>query len=146
MRKSWGFFRFFIILVLLTNLFFCTSQENKPVVGENGMVVSVDEYASRAGIEVLERGGNAVDAAVAVHVVLAVTHPQAGNLGGGGFMVIHMEEGDVNAAIDFREKAPLASHRDMYLDDAGEPVCGAVRHAGSGSQRQDLRHRRIRRR
>ena len=98
-------------------------------VGRHGMVASVDEYASRIGINVLENGGNAVDAAVAVHMVLAVTHPQAGNLGGGGFMVIHMEdageEGDVDTAIDFREKAPLGAYRDMYLDNDGEVIPGA---------------------
>jgi len=93
--------------------------------GLQGMVASVDEHASRIGIEVLEKGGNAVDAAVAVHMVLAVTHPQAGNLGGGGFIVIHMEDGNINTAIDFREKAPLASRRDMYLDEAGDVIPGA---------------------
>ncbi|MGD9403070.1 MAG: gamma-glutamyltransferase, partial [bacterium] len=94
--------------------------------GLQGMVASVDEHASRVGIEVLEKGGNAVDAAVAVHMMLAVTHPQAGNLGGGGFMIIHMEgtagEDDVNTAIDFREKAPIGASRDMYLDEEGEVI------------------------
>ena len=94
-------------------------------VGSEGMVASVDGYASRVGIEVLEKGGNAVDAAVAVHMVLAVTHPQAGNLGGGGFMVVHMENDDIDRAIDFREKAPLASRHDMYLDENGEVIEGA---------------------
>lgn len=94
--------------------------------GLQGVVASVDEHASRIGIEVLQKGGNAVDAAVAVHMVLAVTHPQAGNLGGGGFMIIHMEgtagEDDINTAIDFREKAPIGARRDMYLDEEGEVI------------------------
>ena len=92
--------------------------------GYQGMVASVDKYASRAGVKVLNAGGNAVDAAVAVHMVLAVTHPQAGNMGGGGFMIVHME-GErqyIDLALDFREKAPLASRRDMYLDRAGEVI------------------------
>lgn len=114
-----------LIATLIAACSFPPASLAAAAVGRNGMVASVDEYASRAGIDVLEKGGNAVDAAVAVHMVLAVTHPQAGNIGGGGFMVIHMQEGDVNTAIDFREKAPLASHRDMYLDAAGEVIPGA---------------------
>ena len=92
-----------------------------PIRAENGMVVSVSGIASQIGVEILRRGGNAVDAAVAVGFTLAVTHPAAGNLGGGGFMVIHLSNGK-NTTIDFREKAPLQATRDMYLDEDGNYV------------------------
>ncbi len=92
-----------------------------PIRAENGMVVSVSGIASQVGVEILRRGGNAVDAAVAVGFTLAVTHPAAGNLGGGGFMVIHLSNGK-NTTIDFREKAPLQATRDMYLDEDGNYV------------------------
>ncbi|SCC23347.1 gamma-glutamyltransferase [Kosakonia oryziphila] len=91
-----------------------------PVVAKQGMVASVDEAATRVGVDILKQGGNAVDAAVAVGYALAVTHPQAGNLGGGGFMLIRTKEGNVTA-IDFREMAPAAATRDMFLDDQGNP-------------------------
>ena len=114
------------VIGILTGYVFPFTCQASAATGRYGMVASIDEYASSAGVDVLKKGGNAVDAAVAVHMVLAVTHPQAGNLGGGGFMVIHMEgggeEADINTSIDFREKAPLASHRDMYLDNAGEVI------------------------
>ncbi|MBI4521171.1 MAG: gamma-glutamyltransferase [Gemmatimonadetes bacterium] len=86
---------------------------------EHGAVSSANEISSRAGVEVLRDGGNAVDAAVAVGLALAVTHPTAGNIGGGGFMVIRFPDGRATA-IDFREKAPLASHPEMFLDEKGE--------------------------
>ncbi|NJD17976.1 MAG: gamma-glutamyltransferase [Gemmatimonadetes bacterium] len=82
------------------------------------MVVSTDELASNVGVAVLEAGGNAVDAAVAVQFALAVVNPEAGNIGGGGCMVVRMADGTA-AALDFREKAPLAATRDMYLDQEG---------------------------
>jgi gamma-glutamyltranspeptidase/glutathione hydrolase len=86
---------------------------------KNGLVVSAETCASRTGIEILKSGGNAVDAAVAVAFTLAVTHPQAGNLGGGGFMVIRMSDGKTTT-IDFREKAPQRAWKDMFLDDGGK--------------------------
>lgn len=83
------------------------------------MVVSATELSSRIGDEILRAGGNAVDAAIATGFALAVTYPQAGNIGGGGFMVIRFPDG-TSTAIDFREKAPLAAHPRMFLDSAGE--------------------------
>ena len=85
---------------------------------ENGLVVSAEGVASEVGRHILQQGGNAVDAAIAVQFALAVTLPRAGNLGGGGFMVAHMADGTV-ASLDFRERAPGLAHRDMYLDSGG---------------------------
>ena len=83
------------------------------------MVASDDPLATSVGVEVMKQGGNAVDAAVATGFALAVTFPEAGNLGGGGFMVIRMADGRV-AAIDYRETAPLAATRDMYVGPDGK--------------------------
>lgn len=91
----------------------------QPVRAANGMVSSATALASEVGAEVLRQGGNAVDAAIATGFALAVTHPTAGNIGGGGFMVIRFPDGRVTA-IDFREKAPLAAHAEMFLDENGE--------------------------
>ena len=86
---------------------------------DGGMTATTDRVASEIGAEVLRRGGNAVDAAVAVHFALAVVTPEAGNIGGGGFMIVRTADGE-SAALDFREKAPLAATRDMFLDDRGQ--------------------------
>ena len=91
-----------------------------PVLAKGGMVSSQDSLASQVGADILGRGGNAVDAAVAVGFALAVTHPQAGNLGGGGFMLVHLEGENETLAIDFREMAPARASRDMYLDRSGD--------------------------
>src|SRR5690606_4024307 len=85
-----------------------------PAYGENGMAVSASHWASDAAIDILRSGGNAIDAAVAMGFVLAVTYPQAGNLGGGGFMVAHLADGET-FTLDYRESAPAGAHRDMYL-------------------------------
>lgn len=90
----------------------------EPARARSGMVASTDEPASRVGVEILRKGGNAVDAAVAVGLALAVTHPAAGNIGGGGFMLIRLADGAA-VAIDYRETAPAAATREMYLDAAG---------------------------
>jgi len=95
-----------------------------PVAGKNGMVVSAQHLASDVGVQVLKNGGNAVDAAVAVGYALAVVYPTAGNLGGGGFMTIRFKDGKTTF-LDFRERAPLAAKKDMYLDEAGNPIAGA---------------------
>jgi gamma-glutamyltranspeptidase/glutathione hydrolase len=90
----------------------------EPAVARGGMVVTADRHATDVGVEILARGGNAVDAAVATAFALAVTYPTAGNIGGGGFMVVRLADGET-AALDFREKAPLAATRDMYLEPDG---------------------------
>ena len=92
-----------------------------PVFAENGMVVSTSREASIAGIEILKKGGNAVDAACAIGFALAVTSSSNGNIGGGGFMVAHMADG-TTFTLDYREKAPLAAHRDMFLDSNGNVI------------------------
>ncbi len=91
-----------------------------PVSAQHGMVVAQEAHAARIGVEVLARGGNAVDAAVATGFALAVTYPRAGNIGGGGYMVIHLAERNTDVAIDYRETAPAAIVRDSFLDDKGE--------------------------
>ena len=99
------------------------SGDHDVVAGANGVVASRSPLASQVGVEMMRAGGNAVDAAVAVGFALAVTYPSAGNIGGGGFMVIRLANGDV-VANDHREKAPAQASRDMYLDDDGELVAG----------------------
>ncbi|MGA8213970.1 MAG: gamma-glutamyltransferase [Candidatus Sulfotelmatobacter sp.] len=96
----------------------------EPVHASHGIVVSVHELASQAGVEMMQAGGNAVDAAVATGFALAVVHPAAGNLGGGGFMLIRMADGKTHF-LDYREKAPAAATRDMYLDTQGNVIEGA---------------------
>jgi gamma-glutamyltranspeptidase/glutathione hydrolase len=91
------------------------------VVAQHGMVVAQEKIAAHIGADVLKRGGNAVDAAVAVGFTMAVTYPRAGNIGGGGFMVIHLAEGNQDIAIDYREIAPAATTRDIFLGPDGKP-------------------------
>ena len=95
----------------------------EPVVADNGMVVSAHHLASAAGVEVLRHGGNAVDAAVAVAYALAVTFPEAGNIGGGGFMIVHLADGS-ETFIDFREIAPAAATATLYQDAQGTVIPG----------------------
>lgn len=97
------------------------AASREPVRAPRGMVGSTEEHASRAGVEILQQGGNAIDAAVAVGFALAVTHPAAGNIGGGGFMLIRFADGRTTA-IDYREVAPAAAQRDMFLGPDGDPV------------------------
>ena len=94
-----------------------------PAVADSAMVVTAQTEATRVGLDILRRGGNAVDAAIAVHFALAVTLPSAGNIGGGGFMVVRGADGSLHT-YDYRERAPLAATSDMYLDERGEPVEG----------------------
>lgn len=97
--------------------------EGPGAVARNGMVVSATSEASRIGVEIMQAGGNAFDAAVATGFALAVSYPGAGNIGGGGFMVMRTADGKTDA-IDYREKAPLNAFRDMYLDSAGQVLKG----------------------
>ncbi len=105
----------FLFVVLQISL---SAISSDPVRGRNGMVVSASKLASEVGIEILKKGGNAIDAAVAVGFALAVTYPSAGNIGGGGFMVIRFNDGR-STTIDYREKAPLKSHEKMFQDSTG---------------------------
>ncbi|MET0257647.1 MAG: gamma-glutamyltransferase, partial [Methylobacterium sp.] len=101
-----------------------------PVLARHGMVSSQEAHATRIGVDILKRGGNAVDAAVAVGFALAVTLPRAGNLGGGGFMLVHLAERDETIAIDFRETAPGAATADMFLGADGQPDKAASTRTG----------------
>jgi gamma-glutamyltranspeptidase/glutathione hydrolase len=111
----------FAALLLLLLALPLHAASRLPVRGKHGMVASVDPIASRVGVDIMKRGGNAVDAAAAVALALAVTWPEAGNLGGGGFMLIRKGDGTAEA-IDYREIAPLAATRDMYLDASGNVI------------------------
>lgn len=110
-----------ILLVLIFINASVTARE--PVRGRHGMVASTNEVASQVGVEIMKRGGNAVDAAIAVAFALQVTHPAAGNLGGGGFMMIRLKDGRTTA-IDYREMAPAAAHRNVYIDKNGNLIEG----------------------
>jgi gamma-glutamyltranspeptidase/glutathione hydrolase len=116
-----------IFLPVLVSALFATAAHGaspSPAKGENGMVVSAHHLATDIGVDVLKRGGNAVDAAVAVGYALAVVYPSAGNIGGGGFMTVRFKDG-TSTFLDFRERAPLGATRTMYLDKDGNPVKGA---------------------
>jgi gamma-glutamyltranspeptidase/glutathione hydrolase len=116
-----------IILALSLALLSCKSSEKiialTGVVTDKAMVVSAREEASAIGVAIMKKGGNAFDAMVATELALAVSYPQAGNIGGGGFMVFRMANGETGA-LDYREKAPLAATKDMYLDADGNVIEG----------------------
>lgn len=117
----------FSVLVLILLFGGCQKKSQKSQqrgkTAPNAMVVSAHPLASQVGVETLQKGGNAIDAAVATGFALAVCYPNAGNLGGGGFMVIRLADG-TTAALDFREKAPRAAHRNIYLDAHGKVIHG----------------------
>src|SRR6187397_2533532 len=102
----------------------------RAVAAEHGLVVAQERLAAQVGADILRQGGNAVDAAVATGFALAVTYPRAGNIGGGGFMVIHLAVGRRDIAIDYRETAPEATTRDVFLDDKGEADPAKSRDSG----------------
>src|SRR6202171_5520026 len=102
------------------------------VVAERGMVVAQEKTAARLGADVLRRGGNAVDAAVATGFAMAVTYPRAGNIGGGGFMIIHSSERGEDVAIDYRETAPAATTPDIFLGPDGKPDVAKSRDSALG--------------
>src|SRR5580704_15778128 len=118
-----------VLLLLQCSLFFVLSAQAQsgalpdvaPVQAKHAMVVSIHHLASDAGLQMLQSGGNAVDAAVATGFTLAVVYPYAGNLGGGGFMMLRLANGDAHF-LDFREEAPLAATANMYLDDKGNVI------------------------
>jgi len=102
----------------------------QPVWAKHGMVASQEMLASRTGVEILKQGGNAVDAAVAVAFSLAVTLPRAGNIGGGGFMLVHLAKENKTIAIDYREMAPSKAKKDIFLDENGDAVAKLSREHG----------------
>lgn len=105
----------FVLIISLSGIFI---NAKDPVRARKGMIVSSEKIATEIGVKILKQGGNAVDAAVAVGFALSVTFPYAGNIGGGGFMVIHLADGK-NITLDFREKAPSSAFRDMFIDSSG---------------------------
>jgi gamma-glutamyltranspeptidase/glutathione hydrolase len=115
--------KIFLLLIICILMFHCKTP-NKQVTGlitNKAMVVSARQEASRVGSNILEKGGNAYDAMVATHFALAVVYPVAGNIGGGGFLVYRNNDG-TKGALDFREKAPITAHKDMYLDSLGNVI------------------------
>ena len=115
---------FYHLFICLTVLVSCTKHNPSIIyqsgtIGKNFMVSSAHPLSSAIGLDVMKNGGNAIDAAIATHFALAVVYPQAGNIGGGGFAVIRMNDGTINS-LDFREKAPALAHRDMYLNLDGQ--------------------------
>ncbi len=113
--------KFLIPLLLLVVTWTADSAPMRPTHAPHAMVTSIHELASQAGVDVMKQGGNAVDAAVATGFALAVVHPAAGNIGGGGFMLVRMNDGTVHF-LDYREKAPASATADMYLDKQGNVI------------------------
>jgi len=129
MRRAVHKFTIAVLLFCLTTSFYSSNSSTalaasrEPVRARHGIVASINEVASRVGVDIMKRGGNAVDAAIAVAFALEVTHPAAGNLGGGGFMMIRLKNGK-STAIDYREMAPAAATRNVYLDKNGNVIEG----------------------
>ncbi len=119
----------FLLLITLLCLLNCkdkssestTKKDNRGLITNNAMVVTARKEASQIGSDILKKGGNAFDAMVATEMALAVVYPYAGNLGGGGFMVYRLADGETGA-LDYREKAPMASTKTMYLDEDGNII------------------------
>lgn len=123
MTKSKIMEQFKILLFCVASLVSCvcpnTQNKISGTLSKHAMVSSAHPLASAIGVEIMKNGGNAIDAAIATHFALAVVYPQAGNIGGGGFAVIRLNDGTINS-LDFREKAPALAHRDMYLREDGQ--------------------------
>ncbi len=123
------FYKIVVVTLLFSAFLYCENSNDKndnqslitkPIV-DSAMVVSAHPVASKVGVDVMKNGGNAIDAAIAVQFALAVVYPSAGNIGGGGFMVVRLKDGQTNT-LDFREKSPSLSSRDMYLDENGDVI------------------------
>ncbi len=127
--------RLYLLLFTVNLLASCTPKKEKVigVIADSAMVVTAHPIASQVGVDILKKGGNAVDAAIAVQFALTVVFPEAGNIGGGGFMLARMNDG-MFAALDYREKAPGSATKDMYLDEKGEviPQLSLFGHLASG--------------
>ncbi len=126
----------FLVLLLAVTVLACQTSKKEKVVGlvaDSAMVVSAHGLASQVGVEIMKKGGNAIDAAIATQFALSVVFPAAGNIGGGGFMVVRLNDGTVNA-LDFREKAPAGATTNMYLDQDGNviPELSTQGHLASG--------------
>ncbi len=128
-----------IVLFLIVSFFSCNKpkvtvpQEIKGAIGEKAMVATTHPLATKVGLEIMKKGGNAIDAVIAIQFALSVVYPQAGNIGGGGFAVIRLADGEVST-LDFREKAPKLAEKNMYLSPEGEVVQTKIRfgHLASG--------------
>jgi gamma-glutamyltranspeptidase/glutathione hydrolase len=120
---------FLLLVVIQLFVFSCKNESkdnsaeqlNRGLIAKKAMVVSARKEASKIGSDLLEKGGNAFDAMMATEMALAVAYPYAGNLGGGGFMIYRLEDGSIGS-LDYREKAPLAASKDMYLDNDGNVI------------------------
>jgi len=121
MKKSLLLISIYVLVISCNSLDEHSEIKYTGPIAQNGMVVTTHPLASLVGRQILEKGGNAIDAAIATQFALAVVYPYAGNLGGGGFMVLREANGNTST-LDFREMAPLAAHKDMYLDEDGEII------------------------
>src|SRR5260370_27298232 len=110
----------FVALLTAGSIASAPVAADSTVTARHGMVVAQEALAARIGVEILQKGGNAVDAAVATGFAMAVSYPRAGNLGGGGYMLIHLADRNIDTAIDYRQTAPAATTRDIFLDAKGE--------------------------
>src|SRR5215471_2742920 len=119
-RKSSALFVLLTLISMLSpQITPVNAATRAPSRGQHAMVAAQHELASKVGVEILKKGGNAIDAAVAVGLALAVVYPEAGNIGGGGFMLVRMANGETHA-IDYREMAPSAATRDVFVDKDGK--------------------------
>ena len=124
--------RLYVLLFAVT-LVACSTKQKERVIGliaDSAMVVSAHPLASKIGVAIMHKGGNAIDAAIATQFALAVVYPGAGNIGGGGFMVVRKPDHSLDA-LDYREKAPAAANSNMYLGETGEICQGSVKKATS---------------